>query len=80
MAAKNCEKCERGMELADSVCSGCGGSVAVVTITRFRLPFWHLVGFMIQCAIAAIPAAIIVGIIYAVVVVFLGGIFKAMGT
>ena len=38
-----------------------GNPVSVVDI---RIPFWRLVAFFVKAAIAAIPAAIIVAIIY----------------
>ena len=38
-----------------------GNPVSVVDI---RIPFWRLVAFFVKAAIAAIPAAIIVSVIY----------------
>ena len=38
-----------------------GNPVSVIDI---RIPFWRLVAFFVKAAIAAIPAAIIVAVIY----------------
>jgi hypothetical protein len=35
-----------------------------VTVIDIRIPFWRLVAFFVKAAIAAIPAAIIVTVIY----------------
>jgi hypothetical protein len=35
-----------------------------ISIVDIRIPFWRLVAFFVKAAIAAIPAAIIVAIIY----------------
>jgi hypothetical protein len=48
-----------------------------VTIVDLRIPFWRLVVFFIKAALAAIPAAIIVGLIVmvltALVAALMGG-------
>ncbi len=46
-------------------------------IIDFNMPFSSLVGFMVKAAIASIPAALIIGVVYLTVVVGLGG-FIAM--
>ena len=46
----------------------------VVTIRNIDVPFWRIVMILIKWSIAAIPAAIIVGIIYVVIFAVLGGI------
>jgi len=46
-------------------------------IIDFNMPFGSLVGFMVKAAIASIPAALIIGVVYLTVVVGLGG-FIAM--
>lgn len=46
-------------------------------ITDFNMPFGSLVGFMVKAAIASIPAAIIVLVLYFVTVILLG-IFGVM--
>ena len=49
-------------------------AVLEVRVVGFNMPFFNLVGFFIKAALAAIPAAIIVFVIYAVIAaVFLGG-------
>jgi hypothetical protein len=45
-----------------------------VSIIDIRIPFWRLVAFFVKAAIAAIPAAIIVAIIYFLV----AGVLLAM--
>lgn len=45
-----------------------------VIVTNIKMPFWSMVGFMIKWALAAIPAAIILLIIYAVAIAALRGI------
>ena len=46
-----------------------------VVITRLDIPFLNLLVFFIKAGLASIPAAIIVGIIYMVVVMIFGGTF-----
>jgi hypothetical protein len=48
-------------------------TVGEVKVVSFHMPFLNLVGFFIKAAVAAIPAAIIVAIIYFVVFVGLVG-------
>lgn len=47
-----------------------------VVITGIDIKFWNLVGLMVYIAIAAIPAAIIVGLVYMVVIGIMGGILS----
>ena len=42
-----------------------------VTIVDVRMPFWSMVVFMVKAAIAAIPAMIILTMLYAVPLGFL---------
>ncbi len=37
------------------------GEFAPATVARFQVPFLHLVGFFIKCALAAIPALLLLG-------------------
>ena len=46
----------------------------LVTIRDIDVPFWRIVLILIKWSIAAIPAAIIVGIICAVIFSLLGGL------
>lgn len=46
-----------------------------VRVVGFNMPFLNLVGFFIKCALAAVPAAIIVGVIWAIVAAALFGGF-----
>jgi hypothetical protein len=50
-----------------------------VTIADIRIPFWRLVVFFVKCSIAAIPAAIILGLLYALIGIVVVGIFAAIG-
>jgi len=45
-----------------------------VTIRNIDVPFWRIVMILIKWSIAAIPAAIIVGILYAVIFALIGGL------
>jgi ABC-type sugar transport system permease subunit len=53
-----------------------GGNL--VTIRDIDVPFWRIVLILIKWSIAAIPAAIIVGLIYATLFALLGGLFVGM--
>jgi hypothetical protein len=50
-----------------------------IVITDIHIPFWRLVGIFIKWTLAAIPAAIIVGIIFAIVAMIIGAVFVGMG-
>ena len=45
----------------------------LTTIRDIDVPFWRIVTILIKWSIAAIPAAIIVGILYALIFAVLGG-------
>jgi hypothetical protein len=45
-----------------------------VHVENINMPFWAIVGFLIKVSIAAIPAAILISILGAVIWLFLGGI------
>ena len=45
-----------------------------VTVVDFDMSFGHLVAFFVKAAIAAIPAAIILGILAFLVMLVLGGV------
>jgi hypothetical protein len=46
----------------------------IVTIRDIDVPFWRIVMILIKWSIAAIPAMIIVGIIYAAIFLLFGSI------
>ena len=48
-----------------------------VSIIAIRIPFWRLVAFFIKAAIAAVPAAIVVSILYYAVALFMFGALLA---
>lgn len=45
-----------------------------VTIRNIDVPFWRIVMILIKWSIAAIPAAIVIGILYTLIFALLGGI------
>lgn len=45
-----------------------------VVVVDVKMPFWSMVWFMVKWAIAAIPAFIILAVIGAVLIGFLGGL------
>jgi hypothetical protein len=47
-----------------------------VTIENFNMPFLDLVGILVKISLAAIPAAIVIAMIYFLVVTFLGAVFS----
>ena len=50
-----------------------------VSIIDIRIPFWRLVAFFVKTTIDAIPAAIIVVVIYVLVVGVLAAVFGGIG-
>lgn len=46
-----------------------------VTITDVKMPFSSMVVFMVKWALAAIPALIILAIVFAILVSIFGGLF-----
>ena len=50
-------------------------SITEVKVVGFDMPFLNLVGFFIKAALAAVPAAIIIGIIWSVVAWLVFGSF-----
>jgi hypothetical protein len=52
-----------------------------VTIADIQIPFWRMVVIMIKWTLAAIPAVIIVSVIFAIIGALLGGgLFALLGT
>ena len=52
-----------------------------VVVTDVKMPFWSMVVFMVKLALASIPAAIIISIIYLIAAAILGGLgglFRAL--
>lgn len=49
-----------------------------VKIEDINMPFVALVGFMVKIAFASIPAAILIGLFYFVVVVIFGGLLAGL--
>lgn len=52
-------------------------SANMVTIVDINIPWFRLTGFLIKLALAAVPAAIIVGILYALAAGLLSALFMA---
>jgi len=44
-----------------------------IKITDFNMPFWSLICFMVKLAICAIPAVIIIGIVYSFFMMLMAG-------
>ena len=53
-----------------------GGNL--VTIRDIDVPFWRIVFILIKWSVAAIPAMIVIGIIYTALFALLGGLFVGM--
>jgi hypothetical protein len=53
-------------------------NVDSVTIVDIKMPFWSMVTFMVEAALAAIPAIIIITIIFSLIFVILSGLFGDM--
>ncbi len=53
-----------------------GGNI--VTIRDIDVPFWRIVLILIKWSIAAIPAMIVIGIIYSALFALLGGLFVGL--
>ena len=52
-----------------------------VTIADIQIPFWRMVAIMIKWTLAAIPAVIIVSIIFGIIgAVIGGGLMAVLGT
>lgn len=49
-----------------------------VLVSGINIPFWDLVWFLVKLSIAAIPATIIVGVIYVFVVGIFAGILSGL--
>jgi hypothetical protein len=49
------------------------------TLVDIKIPFWRLVAIFVKWAIAAIPATIIVLILYTVIIGILAAVFGAVG-
>ena len=50
-----------------------------VVVTDIRMSFWSMVVFMVKWAVAAIPAFIILAVLWGVVVWLVGGMGTMMG-
>ncbi len=49
-------------------------SPQAVVIRDIDIPFWRLVGIFIKWALAAIPATIVLSVIFSAIALFLGGL------
>lgn len=56
-----------GIETDLSDWYGSSAEAQDVTISNFNMPFVDLIGFLVKIALASIPAAIIIGIVYFIV-------------
>lgn len=48
-----------------------------VVVVDIDLPFWRIVGLLVKWAIAAIPAGIILGLVYALLGTIVAALFGA---
>lgn len=55
-----------------------GGIEQQVVVTDIRMPFWSMVIFMVKWAVAAIPAALILGAVIALVTALFSGFWGGM--
>jgi ABC-type sugar transport system permease subunit len=51
----------------------------MVSIRDIDVPFWRVVMILVKWSIAAVPAMIIVILLYALVVAIIGGLLAAIG-
>ncbi|HEY1680236.1 MAG TPA: hypothetical protein VGF98_01150 [Candidatus Tumulicola sp.] len=51
--------------------------VGAVILTEIQIPFWNLVGLLVKVSLAAIPASIILFVIYGVLWAVTLGLFGA---
>jgi hypothetical protein len=49
------------------------------TLVDIKIPFWRLVAIIVKWAIAAIPATIIIVILYTLIIGIVAAIFGALG-
>ncbi len=75
-----CAVCNQQISDSAQTCPHCGdprtySKSSAVTVKNVDMEFGTMIGFMVKAAIAAIPAAIILFIIGAVVMGMLGGMF-----
>ncbi len=50
-----------------------------VRVIDFGMGFWSLVNFFLTAVFAAIPAGVILGIFWIIVMLFFGGLLRALG-
>jgi hypothetical protein len=50
-----------------------------IAIADIQIPFWRMVAILVKWSFAAIPAAIIISIIYAIIFGAIGAAFYALG-
>lgn len=78
-ASDKCYKCNAPLGdaydpmLIESVCVALDKSIVRVNIKDFDMPFWSMVGLMVKWSIAAIPAFIILVIVFVVIMAILSG-------
>lgn len=50
-----------------------------VVITDIKMPFWSMVWFLVKLSFAAIPALLIVWLVFALIGAVFGGVVGALG-
>lgn len=78
MPLVKCEDCSREISDQARACPGCGRPRAQIAVRLFgfEVPFWNLTGFMVEAGLAAIPAALILGIVWALVAACMGALIR----
>lgn len=71
-----CEKCGASLKGRGSIVVGANANAMAVRVVDFDIPIGQMMLLMVKWAIAAIPAALIIGVVFAVVL----GFFAAMGS
>jgi hypothetical protein len=81
LAPEKCPHCAAGVGPYDQKCAACGkglagvallatttdGTITRVSVVDINMPFASMVGFMVKWAIAAIPALLILAVLFAIV-------------
>jgi hypothetical protein len=63
---------------ADNVQPAKEKTIESVIVVDIKMPFWSMVTFMVEAAIAAIPAFIILTLIFVIIFAVFGGFFGGM--
>jgi hypothetical protein len=77
---QKCAACGKGLSgralLGTSPVSAASETIARVSVVDINMPFGSMVSFMVKWAIAAIPAIIILAVLFSVVTGILAGVMR----